>query len=249
MEATVLQWHKAAGCQSVALEAGTCKQYHEEGTQRIKDSSSRTFAVRHTNIEEEIVKRCIHQCKGKNKLPVVALAHLKRTSTATGHRKDYQPCRRKPDASKKHLAARHVCGDAKGYESHFDEWECPTPSYCRCQGKNHHPHGSLEYGYFRLFHLILSFFQCFSTLSYTKLSHLVGANVIVLKLVLYLCTGLHAAGYAGEDSNCYYRNGHYLLQRYKNYSYQLAKWDKYFHLVSSFYQYSLRNSAISLGFD
>jgi hypothetical protein len=97
--------------------------------------------------------------------------------------------------------------------------------------------------------LFFLFFQCFSTLSYTKLSHQVGANGIVLKLVLYLCTVLHAAGYSGEDSNCYYRNGHYLLQRYKNYSYQLAKWDKYFHLVSSFYQYSLRNSAISLGFD
>ena len=60
----------------------------------------------HTNIEEEIVQGGVHQCKGKNKLPVVALAHLKRTSTATGHRKDYQPCHRKPDASKKHLGVR-----------------------------------------------------------------------------------------------------------------------------------------------
>ena len=46
--------------QSVALEASTGQQDYEESTQRVKNSRPRPFAIRHADIEEEIVKRGVH---------------------------------------------------------------------------------------------------------------------------------------------------------------------------------------------
>ena len=109
--------------------------------------------MRHTDIEEEIVQRGVHQRECEEEPPVSSDVRLERTPTATGYRKNNQTCRSKADARKEHLAASHVCRDAKGIESNLDERECPSPCYSRSQGKHHHPSGSLKYGFSRLFHL------------------------------------------------------------------------------------------------
>ena len=109
--------------------------------------------MRHADIEEEIVERGVHQRKHKDETPVYLFTRFKRTPTATGNRQDYQTCRCKADASKEHLAACHICRNAKSTEADLDERECPTPSYCSGQGKDNDPWRSLKYGYPRLFHL------------------------------------------------------------------------------------------------
>lgn len=100
----------------------------------------------HTNIEEEIVQGGVHQCKGKDKPPVAGFARRKWTSAAMCHRQDNQSCCRKTNAGKEHLAACHVCGDAKSVEAYLDKREGPAPSYGCRHGKYHHPCRALEYG-------------------------------------------------------------------------------------------------------
>ena len=95
--------------------------------------------MRHADIEEEIVERGVHQRKSKDKTPIDPSAGLKRASTATSNREYNQSCYSKANASKEHLAARHVSCDAKATKTNFDERESPTPrDGCR-QGKYNDP--------------------------------------------------------------------------------------------------------------
>ena len=111
--------------------------------------------MRHTDIEEEIVERRVHQRKGEDETPVDEFARLKRPSIATGNGQDYQASHSKPNARKEHLTASHVGCNSKGAEANLDEWERPSPGYGGCQGKDDYPCRFLEYGYSRLFHLII----------------------------------------------------------------------------------------------
>ena len=141
-------------CQAVALETGTSQQHHKERTQRVEDGSPRTFAMRHSYVEEEIVERGVHQRKGKDESPVDESLRLKRPPVATRNSQDYQSCHRKADAGEEHLAASHVGRDTKSVKTHFDKWECPAPCYRGCQRKRYYPCGALKYGCPRFFHLI-----------------------------------------------------------------------------------------------
>jgi len=113
--------------------------------------------VRHADVEEEIVQRSVHQRKGKDEPPVLFDVSFERPPAAAGNGQHNQPCRREADAGKEHLAARHVCRDAKGTETYLDERECPSPRYSRRQGKHRHPYWPLEYRSLRWFHCLLIF--------------------------------------------------------------------------------------------
>ena len=128
----------------IALETGTGQQHHKEGTQRIEDGGSRTFAMRHADIEKEIVERGVHERKGQNETPVGHTAGAERAAVAVGQRQHNGSGGGKTDAGKEHLATSHIGSDAKGREAHLNKREGPTPSNGCSKGKHYHPNGLLE---------------------------------------------------------------------------------------------------------
>ena len=128
----------------VALEAETSQQYHKEGAHGIEDCGTRAHAVRHADVEEEIVQRGVHERKGEDKPPVTLGPYPERVSATTRDSQDNKPRRGKANACIEHLAACHFGRDAKGRESDFDDRKGPSPGYCGSKGKYRYPERALK---------------------------------------------------------------------------------------------------------
>lgn len=110
--------------------------------------------MRESNVEERIVESGVHQRKEQQvaeilvglKFQVMVGAGFPGEGPVGkfGDDEDDDPCQSEAQTGKKHLAARHVLGNAKLNKAKLEEREGKAPDDGREEGKHSHPQRLLE---------------------------------------------------------------------------------------------------------